>query len=120
MPHPTNITSPLRVPFTESGITVDVRIYRLQDTKWSLEVIDSSGTSTVWDDPFDTDEAAKAEFLRAISTIAADTIDSTSASARSILSTWDTGVTGAPWVEYRSRNSANCSPPCAIGCQHIG
>ena len=62
MPDPTIITSPLSGPFTESGITVDVQIYRLHDTKWSLEVVDSKGTSTVWDDFFDTDEAAKAEF----------------------------------------------------------
>jgi hypothetical protein len=29
-------------------------------------VIDSEGTSTVWDDPFDTAEAALAEFRRCI------------------------------------------------------
>jgi hypothetical protein len=66
MPDPTIITSPLSGSFTEGGITVDVQIYRLQDTKWSLEVVDNAGTSTVWDDLFDTDEAAKAEFLRAV------------------------------------------------------
>ena len=66
MPDPTLITSPLSGPFTEGGITVDVQIHRLQDTKWSLEVIDSKGTSTVWDDLFDTDEAAKAEFRRTV------------------------------------------------------
>ena len=66
MPDPTIITSPLSGPFTEGGVTVDVQIYRLQDTKWSLEVVDSKGTSTVWDDLFDTDEAAKAEFHRTV------------------------------------------------------
>lgn len=47
MPDRTNINSPLSGPFTDSGVTVDVQIYRLQDTKWSLEFIDSKGTSTV-------------------------------------------------------------------------
>ena len=66
MPDPTIITSVLSGPFTEGGVTVDVQIYRLQDTKWSLEVVDRAGTSTVWDDLFDTDEAAKTEFHRTI------------------------------------------------------
>ena len=66
MPDRTNINSPLSGPFTDSGVTVDVQIYRLQDTKWSLEVIDSKGTSAVWDDLFDTDQAAKVEFHRAV------------------------------------------------------
>ena len=41
-------------------------IYRPDDSKWTLEVVDSAGTSTVWDDQFDTDEAAHAEFRRCI------------------------------------------------------
>jgi hypothetical protein len=53
-------------PFSEGDLTVDVQIYRLEDSKWALEVIDSEGTSTVWDDQFDTDEAAKAEFIVAL------------------------------------------------------
>jgi hypothetical protein len=66
MADPKIITSPLSGPFTEGGQTVDVQIYRLENSKWALEVIDSAGTSTVWDDQFDTDEAAKAEFNRCI------------------------------------------------------
>ena len=62
----TIITSPLSGSFSEGGITVNVQIYRLGDTKWSLEVIDSDGTSIVWDDLFDTDEAARAEFQRSV------------------------------------------------------
>jgi uncharacterized protein len=58
--------SPLSGPYSEGGLTVDVRIYRLEDSKWALEVIDSEGTSTVWDDQFDTDDAAKSEFNRCI------------------------------------------------------
>ena len=47
-------------------MTVDVQIYRLENSKWALEVIDSEGASTVWDDQFETDEAAKAEFNHCI------------------------------------------------------
>ena len=44
MPDPTIITSPLSSPFTEGNIIVVIQIYRFQDPKWSLEVIDSKGT----------------------------------------------------------------------------
>ena len=66
MADPTVITSPLSGPFSEGTITVDVQIYRLENIKWSLEVVDSEGTSIVWDDQFDTDEAAKDEFHRCV------------------------------------------------------
>jgi hypothetical protein len=66
MADPKIINSPLSGPYSEGGLTIDVQIYRLENTKWSLEVIDSAGTSTVWDDQYDTDEAAKAEFNRCI------------------------------------------------------
>ncbi len=66
MADPKIITSPLSGPFSEGGLTVDVQIYHLENSKWALEVIDSEGTSTVWDDQFDTDQAAKAEFNRCI------------------------------------------------------
>lgn len=66
MADPKIINSPLSGSFTERGITVDVQIYRLEDTKWSLEVIDCEGTSIVWDDLFDTDEAARVEFERSV------------------------------------------------------
>ena len=66
MTDPKIITSSLSGPYSEGGLTVDVRIYRLENSKWRLEVIDSEGTSTVWDDPFDTAEAAHAEFRRCV------------------------------------------------------
>jgi hypothetical protein len=66
MADPKIITSPLSGPFTEGDTTVDVQIYRLEDSKWTLEVIDGEGTSTVWDDEFDTAAAAKTEFLRSV------------------------------------------------------
>jgi hypothetical protein len=42
------------------------RIHRLENTKWTLEVINREGASTVWDDQFDSAAAAKAEFLRSL------------------------------------------------------
>ncbi|MDX2309618.1 MAG: hypothetical protein NW216_15375 [Hyphomicrobium sp.] len=66
MADPKLITSPLSGPFTEGDVTVDVQIYRLGDTQWTLEVVDGEGTSTVWDDQFETAAAAKAEFLRSV------------------------------------------------------
>jgi len=58
--------SPLCRSFTENGHTIDIDIYRGTDPGWTLEVIDASGSSTVWDDLFDTDQAALAEALRTI------------------------------------------------------
>lgn len=66
MPDPILITSPLSGPFTEGDMTVDIQIYRLENTQWTLEVVDGEGTSTVWDDQFETDAAAKSEFLRSV------------------------------------------------------
>ena len=51
---------------TRDGVTVELCIYRLAITKWTLEVVDADGTSTVWDDEFETDDDAHAEFLRSV------------------------------------------------------
>jgi hypothetical protein len=66
MPEPKLITSPLSQSVEENGNRVDVRIYRLEDTEWSLEIVAADGCSTVWDDLFASDEAALAEALSAI------------------------------------------------------
>ena len=48
---------------TVDGVTVDVKIYRLEhDPQWSLEVVNEEGTSIVWDCLFDTDDEAFAAF----------------------------------------------------------
>ena len=60
------IDSPLEQTYTEGSDSVDIFIYRMPDTAWTLEVQDVFGNSTVWDDPFDTDQAALDEFFRAI------------------------------------------------------
>jgi len=35
-------------------------------SEWTLEVVNSKGTSTVWDDLFPSDETANQEFLRTL------------------------------------------------------
>lgn len=65
---PNIVNSGLSRRVTQDGVTVQVCIYRLEDEKeWALEVVNSAGTSIVWDDQFPTDDAAYAEFLRTAS-----------------------------------------------------
>ncbi len=67
MADPKLIDSPLSRVVEEDGASVEVCIYRLEDTaEWSLEIVAEDGTSTVWDEPFPSDEAALAEALKTI------------------------------------------------------
>lgn len=53
--------------FSKDGQTVEVNIFRIEtESTWHLEVINEQNTSTVWDDPFDSDEEAYAEFLSTV------------------------------------------------------
>lgn len=46
------------------GVTVDVKIYKLEgDPQWALEVTNEHGTSTVWDVLFDSNDEAYGAFL---------------------------------------------------------
>ncbi len=64
---PNLITSSLSRHVTQDGITVELCIYSLETkTEWALEVVNSAGTSIVWDDQFPSDEAANEEFLRTV------------------------------------------------------
>lgn len=64
---PTIIESTLSRTVSRDGITVRVLIYRLEHSpKWALEVVNDNGTSSVWDDLFDTDEAAFEAFAQAV------------------------------------------------------
>jgi hypothetical protein len=64
---PNLVPSSLSGTFTKNGVTVEVSIIRLENKPdWTLEVINSSGTSIVWDDQFSSDEAAHAEFQRSV------------------------------------------------------
>ena len=66
MADPEVITSRHSGTFTKDDVTVEVCICRLANTRWTLEVVDSGGTSTVWDDEFDTDDEARAEFMSSV------------------------------------------------------
>ncbi len=58
------IHSPLQQTYSADGHSVSIQIYRSHGAPWVLEVVDEHGTSTVWDELFDTDKAAlEAAFL---------------------------------------------------------
>lgn len=64
---PDIVESPLSQTVTVDGVTVQVRIFKLEeDDGWTLEVTNESGTSTVWEDPFPTDADAFEAFQRAV------------------------------------------------------
>ncbi|MEM9301899.1 MAG: hypothetical protein AAGE01_07295 [Pseudomonadota bacterium] len=58
--------SPLCQTIERDGKTVEVLIYSGDSTEWILEVEDGFGNSTVWDEPFASDEAALAEVTRTL------------------------------------------------------
>jgi hypothetical protein len=60
--------SPLCGKMERDGIQIEIFIYRIDGSNedWSLEIVDEEGTSIVWDDLFDTDQAALDELCRAI------------------------------------------------------
>ena len=58
--------SPLCQDVTRDGKTVRVEIYEDGKGGWILEVVDQYQTSTVWDVPFPSDQAALEEALRTI------------------------------------------------------
>jgi uncharacterized protein len=61
------ITSLLSQKITWDGTTIDVLIYRGEhEAAWILEVVDSAGGSTVWDETFQTEQAALSEVLQTI------------------------------------------------------
>ena len=61
---PNIVYSGLSRKISVDGHQFHIEIYRLEDdAKWKLEAIDDAGTSTVWDDQFDTDQAALHELL---------------------------------------------------------
>lgn len=52
------IFSPLQQKYSEDGKCVDICIYRMPNTGWTLEVVDQYNNSTVWDGEFETDKDA--------------------------------------------------------------
>jgi hypothetical protein len=59
--------SPLCQEISSGGKSVKVEIYDDGEDGWILEVVDEYGNSTVWDDPFPTDDAALTEVKKTIS-----------------------------------------------------
>lgn len=67
MADPNLVTSGLSQEVSVGGETLRIDIYRLEDDPgWTLEVVDRHGTSTVWDEQFDSDQSALKEALHAI------------------------------------------------------
>ncbi len=52
------IDSPLNQTYTADGHSVEIQIYRMLNTGWTLEVVDDQNNSTVWDGEFATDKEA--------------------------------------------------------------
>lgn len=52
--------------FARDGWELDIEICEDGSGKWILQVIDERGTATVWTEPFDTEQLALDEALRAI------------------------------------------------------
>jgi hypothetical protein len=66
--HPEIVVSKLSKRVSDKGSYVDVHIYRLGDQpRWTLEIIDECGGYTIWDEWFDTEQAALDKALRAVS-----------------------------------------------------
>ena len=67
MSDPEIIMSPLCREIAEDGTKIQVDIYRGEDEPgWVLEVIDEENASTVWDNPFDTDQEALDDVIEVI------------------------------------------------------
>lgn len=58
--------SPLCQEISSAGKTVQVDIYRGNESEWTLEVVDEYNNSTVWNDLFKTDSAALTEVKKTI------------------------------------------------------
>lgn len=67
MKTPNIVSSGLSRAVEQQGHRLRIEIYRLEyETVWTLEVINEKGTSTVWDEPFATDQEALDEFHRTL------------------------------------------------------
>ncbi len=64
---PNIVMSHLCCTETREGMSVEIMIYKGEkDDVWILEVVDEEGASTIWDEPFKTDQAAYEEVMRTI------------------------------------------------------
>jgi len=58
--------SPLSQSFEQGGQWVEIEIYEDGEGGWLLEIVDEGNNSTMWEDAFDSDDAALAEALAAL------------------------------------------------------
>lgn len=58
--------SPLTQTYTQDDKTVQIDIYKSDDRGWILEIVDQENNSTLWEDHFETDQAALQEALDAL------------------------------------------------------
>lgn len=66
---PEIINSKLSRTVVWNGYRMQLEIYRLDDRPgWTLEVVNEVGTSIVWDELFDSDDAAEATFRETLKT----------------------------------------------------
>ena len=68
------IFSPLQQKYTANGKTVEVCIYRMPDSGWTLEIVDQHNNSTVYDGEFSTDQEAFDLFLEEVKTEGIDSM----------------------------------------------
>jgi hypothetical protein len=67
MSDPEIVMSPLCQEVSKDGTKVQVDIFRCEnEAGWILEVIDEENASTVWDQPFDTDQEALDAVIKVI------------------------------------------------------
>ena len=52
------IESLLDQTYTKDGKSIKIEIYRMPNTAWNVQVVDTFGNSTVWDDEFESDKEA--------------------------------------------------------------
>lgn len=60
------IHSDLETTRTEESYSVQISIYRSEDSDWFLELVAGDGHSTLWEDVFESDDAAFGEAILAI------------------------------------------------------
>ena len=60
------IRSDLETTHSQGSYSVSIQIYRATDSNWTLEIVAADGHSTVWEDPFDSEDAALGEAILAI------------------------------------------------------
>jgi hypothetical protein len=67
MSDPEIVMSPFCQEVSKDGTKVQVDIFRCEnEAGWILEVIDEENASTVWDQPFDTDQEALDAVIKVI------------------------------------------------------